>query len=572
MDLLSLDGGERYHTLAALIDIGTQEQDEFLLTGFLPDDRRDRVSRIIHEVTHVGSLRTTRLGFLIARVGAEALRGRKQITRRSLVVPEIAETLLGAFSPLLEGLALYGQLDYRIDDEDDILPFPINKIAANNTADFLMSANGVPDAIRNAQLAAIWGLSAGPSRIGLLSALLLDDDAETEHYFAGYLFVKAIAARFGRLDCRLADPATFLPLLVRLTCDHPILEAACFEPMSCHQVIEPVLRYVQEISRDDLSRILRMLEREDVRTNFDNWDIHTQLAAPDDAAPILHTQDNVICSGMLANQMFSELRAATSVHLTSWIAGTPRARDFQNAEAVIQISSNGHDTTVRIACHSALNAFSSGIDAKSREALERFETMFHAQLARATQRKLDVAVGSYVTLTRGSAGMALWVKERLAAIIPLSLLDSRLDETETWVALEGLKMSPTFRRNFAEVLRSSDALRASNRQADARSEAADMMMARLVSDPTWGTIALRCRLAGLLPLPLASSIRDWCCCALSPGGDPVFPAEVSAVLSTIFDRPGGTTSHFEELVPDLRALADHLKRLQKRQQHGAHDA
>jgi hypothetical protein len=572
MDLLSLDGGERYHTLAALINIGTPEHDEFLLTGFLPDDRRDRVSRIIHEVTHVGSLRTARLGFLIARVAAETLRGRKQITRRSLTVPDIAETVLGAFSPLLEGLALYGQLDYRInDEEEDILPFPINKIAANNTADFLVSANGVPDAIRNAQLAAIWGLSAGSSRIGILSALLLDDDAETEHYFAGYLFVKAIAARFSRLDSRLADPATFLPLLVRLTCDHPILETACFEPMSCQQIIGPPLRFVQDISQDDLHRILRMLEREDVRENFDNWDIHAQLAAANEETVILHTQDNVIFRGMLTNGMFSNLRAATSVHLTSWTTGTIRALDFRDAEAIVQILRDGHDVTVRIMRYGAINAFSA-IDARSREALHRFEGMFHGQLAWAMQKKLDITVGSYVTLTRGSAGMALWVKERLAAIIPLSLLDSRLDGTETHVALDGLKVSPTFRRKFAEGLRSSDTLRASNRQADARSQAADIMMAALVSDSTWATIALRCRLTGMLPCSLVPSIRDWCSGALSPGGAPAFPSEVSIELSTIFDRPGVGGCQFNELVPDLLPLADHLRRLQDQQRSGGHNA
>jgi hypothetical protein len=41
MELLSLDGGERYRTLAALIHIGEEEHEEFLLTGFFPEDRRD---------------------------------------------------------------------------------------------------------------------------------------------------------------------------------------------------------------------------------------------------------------------------------------------------------------------------------------------------------------------------------------------------------------------------------------------------------------------------------------------------------------------------------------------------
>jgi len=50
VDLLSLDGGERYHTLAALMHIERTER-EFLLLGLHLDERWDRISRIMHEIT-----------------------------------------------------------------------------------------------------------------------------------------------------------------------------------------------------------------------------------------------------------------------------------------------------------------------------------------------------------------------------------------------------------------------------------------------------------------------------------------------------------------------------------------
>jgi hypothetical protein len=395
--------------------------------------------------------------------------------------------------------------------------------------------------MRLAKLATIWD--------GTLNALLLEVGPETEHYFSGYLYIKAAAAKIARLDPSLARPTTILPLLVRLICDHPVLEKPSFQPITAREVIEPVLRSVQDLTERDVRLISEMLRRDDVAENFDNWDIHAQLAAPQDHPPIMHTEQDPIFKDMLNNRLFQDLRGATSVHLVSWTAGVPADLTFTGGEAKLALSDVSHDTSVRILCYSCMRSVSSALDERSKDALKKFEDMFLSSLVRAHREKLTVAVGSYVTLTKGSAGMVIWVGDKLAGIIPLSLLDNRLDPMEVYVATAGLQLSPVFRSRFAHALRPTDT------QAVARGETNDAIMLSLVTNPLWRPVALHCGLGCLLTSRLKPTLEEWCRRSLQPGGPYQLAGEVSAVLSAIFDRPALGAGDFADLLPDLSSLA-----------------
>jgi hypothetical protein len=540
MDLLSLDGGERYHTVAALVDIGRDKQPQFLLSGIFPDDRRERISRIMHEITHVGSIRTTRLGFWLARIATQLLGGNKLIPKGSINVAPVVEQVLGSLAPLLEGLALYGQLDYDTDNTDDILPFPLNKIAANNSGDSFVGG-GVLHALRLARITTIWE--------GTLAALLLDDSPHTEHYFAGYMYIKALAAKLAGIAPELKQPATMLPLLVRLICDHPVIEQLATESiLTPPNILDPILRFLHDLSEDSINRIARMLRHKEFRMAFDNWDIHAQLREADDGRVIKHANKNPLFEGMLENSLFAEFRGATSVHLTSWTSGIPVDLKFVDGYMSVQLIDGEQEISTHILYYSCLNAVLKKLDNRSTEALQKFEAYFHSRLAAACQSKVPIALGSYVTLTRGGAGMVLWVGDELAGVVPLSVLDNRLDPTEVNIAMDGLKLSPVFRQRFAHALSSSDS------QASARAEADDAIMAAIISDRSWRTITLRGRLVAPLPLRLRGSLREWCGRALHPGAECHLDADADAALSSILDRPSLGGGPFSDLLPDLTPL------------------
>jgi hypothetical protein len=131
MRLRALDGRDSYHPLAALLE--SRAYHDFPDLIFLgPDfqDRYDQVSTNFHELTHMASVRTTRLGFWLARVAAESLSGHSIPFTDPIILPPVVDKVLAALAPILEGPALYAQLDYETDTEDNLLPFPITKLAA----------------------------------------------------------------------------------------------------------------------------------------------------------------------------------------------------------------------------------------------------------------------------------------------------------------------------------------------------------------------------------------------------------------------------------------------------------
>ncbi|NKL24796.1 hypothetical protein [Rhizobium leguminosarum] len=128
MDLRSCDEGANWHPLTALIEYqGAAESRHFYGMPWLSDppskDGRSVVSTIHHELTHLSSARTTRLGVALTMEAARLWKARED--GQPLDLSPGASALIGFFRPILEGLALFAELDFDERPDDLILSNPI---------------------------------------------------------------------------------------------------------------------------------------------------------------------------------------------------------------------------------------------------------------------------------------------------------------------------------------------------------------------------------------------------------------------------------------------------------------
>ena len=128
-------------------------------------------------------------------------------------------TLLGCYLPLLEGLALFSELDVDEKIGDIIIPNPVPLHAQMMTLPWNAPEGKVIWLAREEQIFEGEGYEPG-----LLRLLFSQTNAlETTHYFVGYLWIKTIAAILARADARFSRSTVILPFLIKLLCDHPIV-------------------------------------------------------------------------------------------------------------------------------------------------------------------------------------------------------------------------------------------------------------------------------------------------------------------------------------------------------------
>src|SRR5262249_1199080 len=121
MDLRSACHRASWHPITSLINLRIAERGEGtpfeLYPMRLDETRRDGVtgrligSALQHEVAHLDAARQARVGWLLRYVGGSALHDWRH--KRPPALLDRFETLLGTIEPLLEGLALYCQLDFE---------------------------------------------------------------------------------------------------------------------------------------------------------------------------------------------------------------------------------------------------------------------------------------------------------------------------------------------------------------------------------------------------------------------------------------------------------------------------
>jgi hypothetical protein len=245
---------------------------------FITSRPRKLVSTIHHELTHLNSARATRLGWILGEASSEVIAAYRE--GRPLTIPSDIERVFGAYIPLLEGLALYTELDFIAAHHEIGLPNPVTLFAQRF------------EPIRRPRLEVTF-LSALQEAVveipyfegdGLLRLLFLDRDRpDLSFYLAGYLWVKAAATWLGRRCPTIRRPTRMLPLLNKLICDHPAILEASKGTIAPQQLINEVRATIIALDTSALERIAALICEDEKRINtgapsqFDQWDLHHQL-------------------------------------------------------------------------------------------------------------------------------------------------------------------------------------------------------------------------------------------------------------------------------------------------------
>ena len=203
-------------------------------------------STLFHELTHLWCVRTSRLGAMLAIASARAFAAWR--AGNPPAIERRAYRLLGAPPPVLEGMALYADLDYQGNEDRDPIHSPLLKISH-------YTALGMKGVEGDAQF-----FGVRQARLydgGYLEALFLAPAiAPTEHaYLSGYLCVKSVAAYLRALCPEAAHPSFLLPLLIRLFCDHPYIVKSQLEDVAPAEILAAIQKSIFSLRRETIKRL-----------------------------------------------------------------------------------------------------------------------------------------------------------------------------------------------------------------------------------------------------------------------------------------------------------------------------
>jgi hypothetical protein len=333
MDLQNASATASFNPFAVFLQLeGGALEREFYGLPFISDppylqlgpDRRWATSTIHHELTHLASIRVTHLGWVL---GVEAARLLREFRGRSdpssnfnLHLSDAAACLLGIYLPLLEGLALYAELHFDERAGERILSNPVPLHAQMAAAARMTNEAAI---YRVARDEACFELHK--NSVGLLRLLFCDTGhPEHSYYLVGYLWIRAAAELIARHCARLGRPAIMLPLLIKLLCDHPIIEDASLGKVSASEIIAAIRDSIFSLTSQSLERVDVALDDEALAKLFEHWKLHgflrsTGIGRPDtdltrDAA---HVFPQSTTDPQSPKDDIYILRALTSV----WISG-----------------------------------------------------------------------------------------------------------------------------------------------------------------------------------------------------------------------------------------------------------
>jgi hypothetical protein len=453
VDLGSTEGGAWWDPLTSLISFrGLVPVDDAWLVPIWDPQPRGVLSAALHELTHQWCARTTRLGRRLAHVGAELWTAWEDGSAPQ--IPDAVAGTLGQLSPLLEGLALYCQLDYAAEDGAPVYS-PVAKMADFFTLALDPSLEDVEmqRAVRDVAVAD-----------GLLEQLFLHGHrADTYHYFLGYLWLKAHQRLLTARAPSLATGSWFLPLAIKLVADHMAVDG------DGDDLVEQVHATVCGLDERWWTPVAAQLGDEDVAEWFDTWWL------PHAAYEVDHAALEAWVGGLdeRTYSVLAALRAHTMVHLVDWRHG----RVHVAGDEVALTRDDGSRDVVRIAPLSNLwRRWWGTEEVPAAELVVSMEREFARRLRRAAGR--DVTVGVFATTTRLQFGSALWVDGALEWWVPFSPEPFTGDwspqtgapsEAE-WIT-NGLRLDPRRRQRFVAALGRSTAFFAGRRRACAQLEA-----------------------------------------------------------------------------------------------------
>jgi hypothetical protein len=233
-------------------------------------------------------------------------------------------------------------------------------------------------------------------RHGLLRALFLDGRIDETIYFAGYLYIKAIAALFARQHPIFRDPGTLLPLLIRIICDHPIFERATTHTLTATDIVAQLHAMLLSVVSSGYKQIAQMLEVPLVREQFDNWDIYTTLQTAT-GVPAFHGVNNrsPLWKDKLGDPWMSRFRSATSVHLPSWVCDD--IVNFDDHKLTLRTIDGDRNLSMpRLAPAYVNSGLSSSIYLKT---FDYLQTLFRTQIQQAFEQRKAITIANYMLLT-----------------------------------------------------------------------------------------------------------------------------------------------------------------------------
>lgn len=562
MDLRSARTRASFHPLTALIEYeGGWEQRPFYGIPFVaPGDWSD-FSTIQHELTHLWCLRTTRLGWALGRMAAEALTRWQQQPQAPVPVHPQFAALWGAYAGLLEGLAIYAQLDYEVvaDDDPMLLPGPLTRHAELVEPDRQL---GFLQILRGAREYEIYGQ---PNRPGLLSLLMLTGLPAQNHYFAGYLYVKAIAAVIGQHAPRLARPDTLLPLLIRLWCSHPALDNTFGDGIKAENLLAELHATILRVTPAQWLGLAQMIGTNlELVANFDHWDVHAQLEANRFDTPMLTKAEDIypilgpLLDGPLA--MLAEVvRASVSTYLLTHSTGVLQHLELRENRLELD-TPHGSQSVQLVPIDAMWNFWQQFPNEQLAEKLGATwkYAQAHDYLLRHTLEQAvgkEITLANFITLTQpGSFGIVLWVDGQAhpLAYTPDYYLVKEENNIEALITLRATTLSPGDRRRFASMLQLDAELDA------ARARTGEQLLSYLVGSLRSRQLLLSRRLA-FARSPSAQQITAWCHPSPLRKGPWLLAPEASAWLNTIFDFPGFPVNvqgmlRFGDLLPKLEPI------------------
>ena len=542
MDLKSLRSGKSYfNPFTALIGLETSAADRRLSLSVpvIEDGLIARYSVLFHELTHLWSMRTTLLGAVLSAEASKAWTRWIKQADADVDLPDRVFELLGAWLPILEGLAMFAELDFEGNEDCDHIHSPILKVI-HYTAP---ATNGVSN-VRQFKLVRF-------SRVfedHVLSNLLFDTAYHPTElaYLGGYLYVKALACIFSARCSRLSRPSRMLPLLIKILCDHSGFVKWRGGAMTPNELLDAIHRFALSLDVELLNKIADWVDESDpveIVGRFDFLDLEAsrhgsglKFREATDSWYVGLTEEEIV--------MLRRLRASGSFYLVAWDSGTLTHVD----ETSIKLQT-GSDKTEYVMLTSADFAKFN----PSQINLELALGMRH-HVIQNLQRSLgqQVTAAFYIDIASGDPGMAFWRNETLLIASPYSVsFLTKGDEYARQFAANlgiGLALSPNHRSSFGSSIKPSDKFLA------AATTATQWHLARLVSSQQLVESIMRDKLKAIDNGRHVTDFDAWC----SPKNPLAFdfvPATALAPYERAFDFPGfdrGNSLTFAKLLPSYK--------------------
>ena len=539
MDLTSLRSGKsHFNPLTALIALETSAADRRLSLSVpvIEDGRFARYSVLFHELTHLWSMRATLLGAVLSGAAAKAWTSWNKQADSAIEVPDRVFELLGTWLAILEGLAMYTELDFEGDEDRDPIHSPVLKVI-HYTAP---ASKGIPND-RQFKLVRFSRVSEDQ----LLSNLMFDTaHHSTEHaYLVGYLYVKAWARRLSALCPRLEAPARMLPLLIRILCDHPMFVDWRRGKITANELLNAVHRSALSLDGRLLNQIADWVETgdpADVVRRFDSLDLEGsaekgEMVFPE---PTNAWYDDLNYAEVVT---LRHLRGSGSFYLVAWASGTLTYVD----EHSIKLRDGSEETEYVM--------LTSGDFAKFNPDRANFELArgMREHVVQTLQGSLGhlVTAALYIDVASGDPGMAFWKDESLLIASPYSVSSLTKERNDLQQFAENLgaslALSPNLRRDFGRAIKTS------NTYFSAASEASRWHLAQLSSSEYLHEAIIRDKLKAIDNGRYVAEFHAWCA-PQNPFHVESVPTAALAAYDRIFDFPGfgpGNGLRFANLLP-----------------------